>query len=256
MTMQVRADQNHENVFHVDGYSSRYTVTLEAADWTTGDHHCTCPAASAVPGRYCKHIVKTLQRIAAKLPQAIDTNGYRYILSGYDYAGDPDSSLWSETSPFPASVIFYQMLRHAERFTEIEPPLDEAQVITRALAGQRSERLILVHDRDAHLFYVRSLSRETLAVIDTDEPQAAADILRDADWYYDSTPNKSGRYYEYTMTRQPHTRTFWANLNRARRAAADKERIASHRLTSFERQFGVISPAHRQAVALQAAQEQ
>ena len=227
MTMQVRADKTQQNVFHVDSAidsTQRYTVTLEANDWTTGAHHCTCPAASRTPGRYCKHIVKTLQRITAKLPTAIMWDGYRYILAAYDYVGDPDDPDWRETSPFSAAEVFYQILNHAETFETLEPPIDEAQQVTLRLLAHTGQTLALVYDRPAQVFYVRNLTRETMAVIDTDSLQEAADALKAARWYIDVVTegrpaHESGRYVEYKLTRYIQSRTYWANEARAASAA-------------------------------------
>lgn len=180
---------NRENEFQVVGTSGTYTVTLEAHDWQTGAHDCTCPDAARHPGRYCKHILFLLQRIQARLPTAILWHGVRHVIDAGTFTYYPDPETWSaqaEGEHIEASKIFYWLMRHQDPlpFKIAAQPRDVDELILHALQ-QHARGLVLALDGKGNNGIIRTTHHETIVVTETADQDENLNILAAAGWYPD-----------------------------------------------------------------------
>ncbi len=180
---------NRENEFQVVGTSGTYTVTLEAHDWQTGAHDCTCPDAARHPGRYCKHILFLLQRIQQRLPAAIIWRDVRHIIDAGTFTYYPDPQAWSaqaEGEHIEAHRVFYWLMFQRDNlpFKIAAQPRSAEEIILAALT-QHHSALVLAVDAKGGNGIIRTRNHETIAVTDAGSIDDNLAILAAAGWYPD-----------------------------------------------------------------------
>ena len=232
--MQVRMDSSIRDRFWVDsatGSGERYQVDLESGDWDTGAHTCTCPDQQRHPGRWCKHIRWTLQRVAGVLPTAIQIESSRYNLDGFTYRSDQANATHARGTQFSAASVFYcQMGKFDAFYSVIQPPANHDQIAAGMIARYHGSTLALIQDQDASAIYVRAhSSRETLAVFCDHSVDAVLALCAPLTWYPMAStygaPLRNGRYVEYRLSHEDQSSQI-ADMQSRRHTAAARARAA------------------------------